>query len=604
MPGLHLLSSKENAQPISPDDRKRFLETLIGMRHFKWYETDVLHNGQNLIIGRSFYNGYPFTVFQDDKHFTIVEGAIYNKSRRRIEEELSAISLTESSFDELTYKIKTFLLGSHGEFLVVKCDKRNGKCLVVDDALGRLPFYYCSVPQPSSTLIVMSREIKFIVPYLRESDFDKTALGEYLLFGYPLGERTLWKDVKRFLPGSVLMIDTENEKLLSKEVLSWNLDPKNESRGYGTTLHLEARELVDLFLDSLSDTAQSFPEEYAQIVSLSGGLDSRATLAGLIKVGVTPVAYSFPAAETRVAKNIADKLKVDYHIISSSFKISNEECVKLTDGLIDIGLRPRLSYLYGLRQAAGNEAILYTGDGGDKTLSALGFRFDIANVQRLLSYIIEADRIFDLDEISSILELDKDAFTKHLENHIELYPEKTMEGKFVHFKIFERGFKWLFVGEDRNRLFLWSTTPFYNFRFFNASMEESQRKKEYYMLYKDFLSFLNPALSRIQYYDRFVPLSTPNSLLKLFLFTFDWLKTHFYRKGTLNLVDIVLGERGHQMPNETKDSLLRILRGRTLDSFNPFQTIKTITREKNQSKLNILATLILYLSLVSSPENS
>jgi asparagine synthase (glutamine-hydrolysing) len=602
MPGLHLLGSTDG-QPVSSDNKKRFMETLMGMRHFQWYETGVLHDGQDLIIGRSFYRGYPFTLFQDDWHLTIVEGALYNKSEKKIGEELAAISLTESNFDMLVKKIRTFLLSSNGEFLVVKCDKRSGKCLIVNDALGRLPFYYCSIPQSSSTLIVMSREIKFIIPYLQESDFDKTALGEYLLFGYSLGERTLWKNIKRLLPGSLLMIGTESEKLLRKEVLSWNLDPKNESREDHTTSRLETQELVDLFLSSLSDIAQAFPNEYAQIVSLSGGLDSRATLAGLIEVGVTPVAYSFPSAENRVAKKVADKLKVNYHIICSPFKISDEECVKLTDGLIDIGLRPRFSYLYGLRQAAG-KAILYTGDGGDKTLSGLGFRFEIADVEGLLSYIIETDRIFGLDEISSILELNKDAFTRHLENHIASYPEKTMEGKFVHFKIFERGFKWLFNGEDRNRLFLWSTTPFYNFRFFKASMEESQRKKEYYRLYKGFLSSLNPALSRIEYHDRLVPLSTPNSLLKLFLFTFDWLKTHFYRDETLNLIDYFLGQRIHQMSNETKDSILRILKGRTLNSFNPLRTIEIVTREKNQSKLNILATLILYLSLVTPHQNS
>jgi asparagine synthase (glutamine-hydrolysing) len=601
MPGLHLLSSKE-LQRIGSYDRKRFSRTLIGMCHFQWYEAEILYDGQNLIVGRSFYRGYPFAIFQDDKYITIVEGAIYNKSERRIGEELSAISLSELSFDELTQKIRTFIISSRGEFVVVKCEKRGGKCLVINDALGRLPFYYCSIAQIPSPLIVMSREVKFIVPYLRGSDFDKTALGEYLLFGYPLGERTLWKDVKRLLPGSMLMIDTENGQLLSREVLSWNLDPKKESGEDACTLHLKALELEDLFLASLSKTVKTFPKEYAQIVSLSGGLDSRATLAGLIKVGATPVAYSFPAAEDRVAKKIAEKLKVDYHIISSSFEISNEDYVKLTDGLLDIGMRSRISYLYGLRLAAGTEAIVHTGDGGDKTLSALGFRYSVTNVQRLLQHIVATDKIFSLAEICSILGLDEAAFNRHLEDHIMLYPEHTMEGKFAHFRIFERGFKWLYVGEDRNRLFLWNTTPFYDFSFFVSSMEESQHAKEYYRLYKEFLSCLNPKLPRFRYYDRLVPLSIPNPLLKLFLFAFEWLKTRFYRRGTLNVFDLLLGQQVNQMPNETKNLLLNILSEGTSDYFATFPTIKTITEEKNQAKLNILATLVLYLSLARSPK--
>jgi hypothetical protein len=215
---------------------------------------------------------------------------------------------------------------------------------------------------------------------------------------------------------------------------------------------------------------------------------------------------------------------------------------------------------------------------------------------------METDQIFGLTEICSILSLDKDAFTKHLENHLMLYPEKTMEGKFAHFRIFERGFKWLYVGEDRNRLFMWSTTPFYDLSFFGASMEESQCGKDYYRLYKEFLLVLNPALPRIQYYDRLVPLSVPSTLLRLFLFAFDWLKAHFYKRGTVNLFDLFLGQRVNQMPNEAKDLLLHILSEKTPDFFAPLATIRVIAEERNQSKLNVLATLILYSNLVRSSD--
>jgi asparagine synthase (glutamine-hydrolysing) len=305
-----------------------------------------------------------------------------------------------------------------------------------------------------------------------------------------------------------------------------------------------------------------------------------------------------------VANEVADKLNVDYHIISSSFKISDEDYTMLTDGLIDVGLQSRISYFYALRKVAGNEVMAYTGDGGDKTLSALGFRYSIADEKSLLQYIMETDQIFRLTEICSILNLDKDVFTKHLESHLMRYPEVTMEGKFAHFRIFERGFKWLFVGEDRNRLFMWSTTPFYDLSFFRASMEVSQSGKDYYRLYKEFLSILNPVLPRIKYHDRLVPLSIPNSLLRLFLFVFDWLKAHFYKRGTVNFFDLFLGQQVDQMPKLTKDFLLHILSLETLDFFDPSTTRRVVVEEKNQSKLNVLATLILYSNSVRFSRSS
>ena len=189
MPGLHLLCSTNSSQPISYAARQKFLKTLPKMRHFKWYETDILYDSQDFLVGRSFYKGYPFAVSEDNEYVTVVEGVIYNKSKKKIREELSDISLASLSSEEVAKRVKAFVLSSHGEFLVVKCDRSKGKCLVVNDSLGRLPFYYSSVLQPSN-LIIMSREVKFLVPHLQGFDFDKTAIGEYLLFGYPLGERT------------------------------------------------------------------------------------------------------------------------------------------------------------------------------------------------------------------------------------------------------------------------------------------------------------------------------------------------------------------------------------------------------------------------------
>ena len=601
LPGLHLLISGDNTQPISHDERRTFVNTLDKMKHFQWYVTDVLLNDAKMIIGRSYYDGYPFAVLQSREGVTLIEGAIYNKSNRKVKGELHKISLAESSLTYLLDKVKEFLLSTHGEFIVIKYDKEMEKCLIFNDALGRLPFYYCSPCNQFSDRIIMSREVKFITPFLKKTDFDTMASAEYLLFGYPLGERTLCQDIKRLPPAALLMIDTKNNEFHLKRVLSWNLDLKSEKSETVNQLQEETRKLVSLFLSSLKDIAQTFSKEYANIVSLSGGLDSRATLAGLVEIGANPIAYSFPSGENRIARKIAQTLKVKYHVISSSFKKTNEDYVKLTDGLLDMGLRALVSYLYGVREKTGNKAILYTGDGGDKTLGPLGSKFNISNVENLLQCIIETDHVFNPDEISFMLNIHKDAFKEHLKKHLMAFPEKTMEGKFVHFKVFERGFKWLFVGEDRNRFFLWSTTPFYSIHFFRASMKMSQRFKDHYILYKNFLLSLNPFLSRIPYYDRLIPLSIPNSLLKLYLTVFEWLKRYFYKPGTTNPIDLLSGKPVQEGTDEMKKLILQFLGQKNIfDFLKQPQISETIKKETNHMKLNTLAALVLYASLVNS----
>jgi asparagine synthase (glutamine-hydrolysing) len=63
-------------------------------------------------------------------------------------------------------------------------------------------------------------------------------------------------------------------------------------------------------------------------------------------------------------------------------------------------------------------------------------------------------------------------------------------------------------GEDRNRHFFWSATPFYAFEFFHYAMNCPDRDKQGYRLYREFLAQLHPAAGDIDYADWQAPLSS------------------------------------------------------------------------------------------------
>ena len=599
MPGLHLLISMDN---IRHDEKREFMNTLGKMKHFQWYLTDVLCNDASMIIGRSYYDGYPFAAFQSKKGVTLIEGAIYNKSDRKVKSELDKISLAESSQTQLSNKVKKFVLTTHGEFIVVKYNRDMQKCLIFNDALGRLPFYYCSSDNQLSDTIVFSREMKFIVPFLLNTDFDIFALAEYLLFGYPLGDRTLLKFIKRLPPATVLMIDTMDNEFRLKKVLSWNLEPESQN---ANQLKEQARKLVKLFLTSSMNIAQTFSKDCANIVGLSGGLDSRATLAGLVRIGANPVAYSYLSGENRIAKKIAQKLKVRHQVISSSFKMTNEDFVNLTDGLIGIRMLHLMSYLYGVREKVKKKGILYTGDGGWQLKCHWSSRLNISNMEGLVRHILETENIFEIDEVSSMLNLRKSALKEHLKKHIVAYPEKTMEGKLAHFLMFERSFKWYFPGEDKNRFFLWSTTPFYSIDLFRASMNIPQRSKEHFILYKNFFDSLNPSLARIQYYDKLVPLSLPSWLLKPYLSVFERLQRLLHEPGTISPIDLLFGKRAQERTDETRKLILQFSGQESgLDFLELSQVSEIIKKTANPAKLGLLATLAVYAGLAKSSRDA
>jgi len=594
-----VLLSRYGDEHASSLARQIFANSLSKMKHFEWYSTDLIYSDSTIVAARSHYVGYPFVAFQDRRELTIIDGAIYNKSEGKATKKLKEIT-AGSSVDQIKESIREFLQSTQGEFVVANYNKQSGRLLIFNDALGRLPFYYSSTGTANSNPIVASREMNFVIPFLKKTDFDSTALGEYLLFGYVLGGKTLLKDVKRLPPATMLMFDIGNEEPFSEEIFRWNLESKDEIIG---NAHEEAMKLIKLFTSSLRDMAATFPESYTHIVSLSGGLDSRATLGGFVAAGLSPVACSFPSGEDRVAKEIAHKLNVRHHITSSPFEITIEDYFRIF-GLLDIGLRSRVTYLFGLKEKMGDKAVLYTGDGGDKTLAPMNFRF--SDPEELIHHVVKTDHIYELREIGSMLNIDIEEFRNHLRNHFSAYPERTMEGKLAHFKVFERGFNWLFIGEDRSRFFLWSTTPFYSIPFFKAAMNISQRFKAHYILYKDFLSNLNPLLSQVRYYNRLIPLSLPNWVLRIYTYVFDWLKEHLYRVGKLNPVDLISGSRS-KSTYEKSDMLRKLalnhLKQKEAFNFLEIPKIRELVKdETNELKLSAIATLVTYMTFLSRLE--
>jgi asparagine synthase (glutamine-hydrolysing) len=100
--------------------------------------------------------------------------------------------------------------------------------------------------------------------------------------------------------------------------------------------------------------------------------------------------------------------------------------------------------------------------------------------------------------VSALTGLESEGIIYELRRHIASYPEEDVRQKYVHFMIYERAFKWLFEGEDRNRFYFWSTTPFTGIRFFDAAMRCPDEQKSYHRLYREFLLGLCPAATAIE----------------------------------------------------------------------------------------------------------
>jgi len=139
-----------------------------------------------------------------------------------------------------------------------------------------------------------------------------------------------------------------------------------------------------------------------------------------------------------------------------------------------------------------------TGDGGDKVLPNLR-PTAVADADGAVRQLLRCHRIVPLEQVSALTGVGEVDIVLELRDRLAAYPEECWADRHVHFEICERAFKWLFEGEDRNRGFFWSTTPFYAPPFFRAAMRCGDHHKDYRGLYRDFLLELSPAAAAVEY---------------------------------------------------------------------------------------------------------
>jgi asparagine synthase (glutamine-hydrolysing) len=96
-------------------------------------------------------------------------------------------------------------------------------------------------------------------------------------------------------------------------------------------------------------------------------------------------------------------------------------------------------------------------------------------------------------------------------------------------------------GEDRNRHFFWSVSPFYSPDFFSYAMSCADRDKKGCRLYQEFLAKFHPAVSRVDYADWQAPLSSLKFSLLYQAKNLTWRRPNLIRRlrGLLGRYDMV-----------------------------------------------------------------
>ncbi|GAA0879718.1 hypothetical protein GCM10009119_26870 [Algoriphagus jejuensis] len=450
----------------------------------------VIYRNETIVVLNS--SNYNYPIFQQEISqgiLLILEGRIFGESFESIAAELKSVG-ADSMDDRLTH----YSFNLDGEFFFYKIDTRSNKILVVGDHLNRLPLYFGSDGQQW----IVSRQISIAALFMR-SKINKVNLAEFMVFDYNLSDRT-WFDNLYFLQiDDFIEVDTLRNDLRVKR--------KPETYDFGNkTVGVITEDLLlnmaDIFLQACSVRADEI-----NVLSMSGGMDSRSVAAGLVKNSKALAGVTFENAEKTalydsiIAEEIADSLGIKWHKVA----LSRDSFLEDVDSLMNIkmSIQPcRFYYLYQfcaeVQKKFGNDITFFTGDGGDKVFPDLGRNLKFNDDYKLFKFIIRENHEFSVEHASAIVGISSKDLENQIFSYIRSLPAKTSSNKLEQFILRARMKRYIFEGEDRNRNYFWSTTPFLSKRFFSLMMSISPQIKRQELFYFEFISRLNREVAEIR----------------------------------------------------------------------------------------------------------
>ncbi|HEY7913720.1 MAG TPA: asparagine synthase (glutamine-hydrolyzing) [Blastocatellia bacterium] len=255
-----------------------------------------------------------------------------------------------------------------GMFAFAIWDQARQTLLLARDRLGIKPLYY-SLSDDGT--IFFASEIKALVEAgAVKPEINYNTLSDYLANRYTSGEETLFRGVKRLLPGHTLIWHNGHAKIEQYWELSFR---KSERPLTGSRYAEQFAEMFDtsVRLRLMADVPLG--------MFLSGGIDSSAIAAAMSRMVNDPIkTFSVAFAEREAneleyARIVAREFKTDHHEVV----VSPEEFFDALPRLVyqedePIAHPSSVALYFVSRLAAGHVKVVLTGEGSDELLAGYG----------------------------------------------------------------------------------------------------------------------------------------------------------------------------------------------------------------------------------------
>lgn len=249
-----------------------------------------------------------------------------------------------------------------GNFQIVIFDKKQKSILILNNRFGISPFYYSFV----DNTLIFSTNLQVIVNCgAIHINLDKIGVAEYAIFGYPLGNRTIFEDI-RSLPLAAYLIVKED----SIEVKRY-WDCKNL---LGQKLYSE-KEALEIGSDLFKKIVNQYTQQPDKVcLSLTGGFDCRAILSVLEKSPQDFICYSFGipgSLNISIPQKICKENNINYlpiYLDEKYEKVFNDyalQAIYLSDCLSTF---ERANYPYAFKKLSEFSPVVITGIFGSELM--------------------------------------------------------------------------------------------------------------------------------------------------------------------------------------------------------------------------------------------
>jgi len=350
-----LTAARESLIHRGPEYGANFIDGNLGLGHRRLSIIDLSADGNQPLFS------------SDGRYVIVFNGEIYNY--KQLHKELSAKGvLFKSSSDTEVLLYMYIVYGEamldklNGMFAFAVWDKENRSLFIARDRVGIKPLYYYK----DAESFVFASEAKALFRYGLELQVDENNLNEFLLFRFVSGENTLFRGIKKLMPGHSMLI--KEDKTVSIKCW-WHLADR-------IRLHPTINNPVEWFTDTFDNSIKNHMISDVPIgVLLSGGLDSSSVCASLYKQGFKSIESfnvgfkNFVDDESKLAEALSKKFDFKYH----SIHVEDEELAEnlsIADYMHDEPLvhenEPQIIAIS--RYAKKTVTVLLSGEGADEFL--------------------------------------------------------------------------------------------------------------------------------------------------------------------------------------------------------------------------------------------